>query len=45
MEYLKEGVEKFGVGHWRTILENYPFHSRRSNVDLKDKWRNLQKKQ
>lgn len=45
VEYLKKGVETYGVGHWRTILERYPFHSRRTNVDLKDKWRNLQKKQ
>ena len=44
VEYLKRGVKIYGVGNWRTILQSYPFHSRRSNVDLKDKWRNLQKK-
>ena len=44
VEYLKEGVERFGFGSWKTILNAYPFHNRRSNVDLKDKWRNLQKK-
>ena len=41
-QYLKEGVKKFGVGCWMEILRTYPFHPKRSNVDLKDKWRNLQ---
>ncbi|KAL3638504.1 hypothetical protein CASFOL_017875 [Castilleja foliolosa] len=41
---LKSGVLKHGVGKWRTILKD-PQFSRvlylRSNVDLKDKWRNM----
>ena len=45
VEFLKEGVERFGVGKWKDIRQNYPFNSKRSNVDLRDKWRNLQKKQ
>ncbi|XP_073007074.1 single myb histone 5-like [Typha latifolia] len=41
---LKAGVVKHGAGKWRTILKD-PEFSRilhlRSNVDLKDKWRNM----
>ncbi|CAL0309206.1 unnamed protein product [Lupinus luteus] len=41
---LKAGVVKHGVGKWRTILKDPEFSAvlyLRSNVDLKDKWRNL----
>ncbi|MCI14485.1 telomere repeat-binding factor 1-like, partial [Trifolium medium] len=41
---LKAGVVKHGVGKWRTILKDPEFNCVlyiRSNVDLKDKWRNL----
>ncbi|KAK7303617.1 hypothetical protein RJT34_14527 [Clitoria ternatea] len=41
---LKAGVVKHGVGKWRTILKDPEFSGvlyLRSNVDLKDKWRNL----
>lgn len=41
---LKAGVLKHGTGKWRTILSD-PVYSTilksRSNVDLKDKWRNI----
>ncbi|XP_072988881.1 single myb histone 6-like [Typha latifolia] len=41
---LKAGIAKHGAGKWRTILKD-PEFSRilclRSNVDLKDKWRNM----
>ena len=37
---LVAGVERFGK-HWRAILEAYEFDARRTNVDLKDKARNL----
>ncbi|XP_062203686.1 single myb histone 1-like [Phragmites australis] len=41
---LKAGVAKHGPGKWRTILRDPEFSALlrlRSNVDLKDKWRNL----
>ncbi|KAK2410472.1 hypothetical protein P8452_71476 [Trifolium repens] len=41
---LKAGVVKHGSGKWRTILTDPEFSSilrTRSNVDLKDKWRNI----
>lgn len=41
---LRAGVEKYGPGKWRAILRD-PILSlclaSRSNVDLKDKWRNM----
>ncbi|KAI3462680.1 hypothetical protein Pfo_019343 [Paulownia fortunei] len=41
---LKAGIHKYGVGKWSTILKDPEFNAvlrSRSNVDLKDKWRNL----
>ncbi|CAN0864872.1 Telomere repeat-binding factor 2 [Linum grandiflorum] len=41
---LKAGVVKHGTGKWRTILQDPEYSSvlrLRSNVDLKDKWRNI----
>lgn len=41
---LKAGVAKHGAGKWRTILKDPEFSGvlyLRSNVDLKDKWRNM----
>lgn len=41
---LRQGVEKYGAGKWQTILKDPQFAlclASRSNVDLKDKWRNL----
>jgi len=41
---LKAGVEKYGAGKWRTIQKDPEFGrclAARSNVDLKDKWRNM----
>ncbi|WCJ31427.1 telomere repeat binding factor 1 [Euphorbia peplus] len=41
---LKAGVSKHGTGKWRTILTDPEFSTLlrlRSNVDLKDKWRNI----
>lgn len=41
---LKAGIQKYGLGKWSTILKDPEFSTAlqlRSNVDLKDKWRNL----
>eukprot|EP00249_Psilotum_nudum_P015935 c25587_g1_i2 orf=567-1547(+) len=41
---LRAGVEKYGAGKWRNIQKDAEFGrclSSRSNVDLKDKWRNM----
>ncbi|GMH06354.1 hypothetical protein Nepgr_008194 [Nepenthes gracilis] len=41
---LKAGVRKHGAGKWQTILRDPEFShvlNSRSNVDLKDKWRNI----
>uniref|UniRef100_A0A7S2ZJS5 Myb-like domain-containing protein n=1 Tax=Rhodosorus marinus TaxID=101924 RepID=A0A7S2ZJS5_9RHOD len=39
--YLAEGVSQFGVGSWKKILMSFPFHGKRTPVDLKDKYRNM----
>uniref|UniRef100_A0A0D6QZP2 MYB transcription factor n=1 Tax=Araucaria cunninghamii TaxID=56994 RepID=A0A0D6QZP2_ARACU len=41
---LRAGVDKYGPGKWRTIQKDPEFALRlkdRTNVDLKDKWRNM----
>ncbi|XP_047310079.1 telomere repeat-binding factor 4-like [Impatiens glandulifera] len=41
---LKAGIAKHGTGKWKNILKDPDFaHSliHRSNIDLKDKWRNM----
>ncbi|RDD37514.1 Telomeric repeat-binding factor 1 [Trichoplax sp. H2] len=40
---LSEGVQLYGVGNWAMILSEFNFVAR-TNVDLKDKWRNMNKK-
>ncbi|KFK43934.1 hypothetical protein AALP_AA1G193500 [Arabis alpina] len=43
-ETLLAGVEKHGPGKWKNILRDPEFADKltnRSNIDLKDKWRNL----
>ncbi|XP_071901333.1 telomere repeat-binding factor 4-like [Coffea arabica] len=43
-EALKAGVKKHGTGKWKNILKDpefAPFLTNRSNIDLKDKWRNV----
>ncbi|KAG7387301.1 hypothetical protein PHYPSEUDO_014480 [Phytophthora pseudosyringae] len=42
-EFLRRGVDKYGVGKWKKILLDGSdvFSSHRTNVDLKDKWKNL----
>jgi hypothetical protein len=41
-EMLIRGVVKFGIGCWSKIIERYDFGDRNS-VDIKDKWRNMEK--
>jgi hypothetical protein len=45
--YLREGVQRYQNhgSKWAEILRAYPFHSKRTSVDLKDKWRNISKKE
>ena len=43
-EYLRKGVKLFGVGSWMKIRRNFPFPDYRTNVDLKDKWRCLERR-
>ncbi|KAI9109445.1 hypothetical protein K1719_019499 [Acacia pycnantha] len=43
-EALLSGIAKHGPGKWKNILKDpefAPFLTHRSNIDLKDKWRNL----
>ncbi|XP_039004502.1 telomere repeat-binding factor 4-like [Hibiscus syriacus] len=43
-EALLAGITKHGPGKWKNILKDpefAPFLTHRSNIDLKDKWRNL----
>ncbi len=38
---LLDGVARYGAGNWKKILSSYSFHSKRTAVDLKDKYRNI----
>ena len=44
-EYVKRGYEEFKDEKfmWRSIVDKYPFHPSRTSVDIKDKWRNMEK--
>ncbi|KAK2892375.1 hypothetical protein Q8A67_012363 [Cirrhinus molitorella] len=39
-EWLKEGVRRFGAGHWEKIRSAFPFTGRTA-VNLKDRWRTM----
>jgi len=41
---LKQGVDKYGIGKWKEIVEDSEFGkklSQRTNVNLKDRWQTL----
>ena len=40
---LIRGVSRYGEGNWREIQRHCGFTRTRTNIDLKDKFRNLQK--
>ncbi|CAG9480616.1 telomeric repeat binding factor 1, putative [Plasmodium vivax] len=42
-ERLIDGINKYGVSNWRKIMEAYSFSESRTNVSLKDKYRNFKK--
>ncbi|CAH0491326.1 unnamed protein product [Peronospora farinosa] len=43
-KFLRHGVKKYGTGKWKQILIDGQdvFSKHRTNVDLKDKWKNMQ---
>ncbi|KAK8921092.1 Telomere repeat-binding factor 3 [Platanthera zijinensis] len=38
---LREAVAKYGKGQWKLILNIYKIFEERTEIDLKDKWRNM----
>lgn len=38
---FERGIAECGVGNWKDILAGYKFQPGRTNVDLKDKYRNM----
>jgi len=42
IDNLYRGVARFGFGKWKQILKTYDFGDREA-IDLKDKWRNLER--
>lgn len=44
MDYVRDGVRRFGVGDWAQIRDYYPFaEAHNSSVSIKDKYRNMLK--
>ncbi|KAI5065290.1 hypothetical protein GOP47_0019985 [Adiantum capillus-veneris] len=43
---LRKEVERYGKGHWKHILQKHKaIFEGRTEVDLKDKWRNIEKRE
>ena len=36
-QMLRQGVEAFGYGSWRLILDNFPFKEGRKEMDLSER--------
>ncbi len=43
-ELLYQGVLQYGEGTWSVIRDKWFCGRERSNVDIKDKWRNMKRK-
>ena len=44
MDYIREGIRRFGVGDWANIRDYYPFaQAHQNSVAIKDKYRNMVK--
>jgi hypothetical protein len=42
MDYIRDGVKRFGVGNWASIRDYYPFPTEHHNsVKIKDKFRHM----
>ena len=42
--YIIAGVSSFGIGSWAKIKSTFPFSSKRSAVNIKDRWRTMLKR-
>ncbi|VWU51545.1 telomeric repeat binding factor 1, putative [Hepatocystis sp. ex Piliocolobus tephrosceles] len=43
VEFLIDGINKYGLSNWSQILNSYDFPKYRTNINLKDKYRNFKK--
>ncbi|CAD2090336.1 telomeric repeat binding factor 1, putative [Plasmodium vinckei lentum] len=43
VELLINGIKKYGLSNWTTILQSYDFPQYRTSTSLKDKYRNFKK--
>ncbi|SCN59782.1 telomeric repeat binding factor 1, putative [Plasmodium chabaudi adami] len=43
VELLVNGIKKYGLSNWTTILQSYDFPQYRTSTSLKDKYRNFKK--
>jgi len=42
-DQLLMGIKEFGCGKWKEIKDQFQFHPTRRPIDLKDRWRTLQR--
>jgi hypothetical protein len=43
VKHLLDGIRRYGLGNWSTILSKYKFDSVRDSISLRDKYRNMVK--